>query len=223
MSFLSKYKKSKARYDQLESVSSSSIYIDNNSEIKTIYLDIIGSIKMVVIHFEGNIRSLIDYESLSLSAKYRGSSLIVRDTSKKILEGNVLVRFIGDVSKITFAKVYTWNKNSHSAKITQPYGANIDKNDNIVGTYDFKFEGTEDNRRLTKYTQNNGKKLLKKRKYATTINGLYTRGDRFTYKGRIYVGAYHYHPETNQFMTGGKHTLKSVILKKTYKRRKRGI
>lgn len=52
---------------------------------------------------------------------------------------------------------------------------------------------------------------------SNNVNGLYTNGYKFLYKGKRYRGNYHYNYKTKQFMSGSTRTMKSVKLDKIFK------
>ncbi len=213
--------RAKRKYQKLSKGDTSDLFFSTKGKTKIIHLKSTSVIKMAKIKIDGDVTYVYNYNSKNLSVKTKGNTILVRNRSKKHLANDILVKFRGSLSRIISARIYKWNEKSHIPKLINNRNDSIDKNDDLVSSTDLEFKSVDSNRFSYKKTKR--QKTLKHRKYATILKNQFSKKSKFLHMGKIYVGSYHYHPETNTFMTGKKHTNKSVVLKKIHRRRKNGI
>ena len=213
MSFIKNVNRIKNLTKNTQNCDFAEVHISSDDEFNSnFYLNTNGVFKMVVIRFSGKIKKFISLGAEGMSFKNHATTIIITNLTKSTLKDNLLFSYIGDINKIIYARIYSWGKSSQLAEITQPNYDEIKYDNNIVSDSDYVL--TPKIIDIKAFSQTKPKRKNKSSRTITSvIEGLYTKGNDFLFKNKLYVGNYHYHPDKNQFMTGRKHTNKSVILK----------
>tara|TARA_R100000808_G_scaffold710_3_gene3435 strand:- start:595 stop:1272 length:678 start_codon:yes stop_codon:yes gene_type:complete len=225
MSLIDSINKSKKRYKNINNfttASASTNYSSDGVNLFTLNLD--GIFKMVIITCLGDV-TILPTQYIGLSIKKGKNKIIVTNFNKVDLENNILFQFIGALN-VESVRVYRWGKFSQLAKLTQFLPRTMSKEENTIENHDEKMGESALRSSEADAFQMGMNTLRNSTEEQKVITGLYTKGNKFILDSKFYVGNYHYHTDTKEFMTGHEHTPNSKVLKKMSKiklRRRNGI
>lgn len=182
---------------------------DNYPNLSSMYLDCDDIVKSVVVKYEGTIISIPPMHTEGFYVKHGNNKIRLINFNKNPLRNGILLKFVGSITKITFAEVYFWGGAKTKGIKFERSDNRISKNDNIVSGNSIIIEDEETTRdRSIVFTNNND--IIK-----NNINFLYTSGWRFLIDGKFYVGHYHYDTRRKLYRTKGYSMAESRNLKPT--------